>query len=136
MSVRWDPALAMGVPDIDRQHREIFARVEALLYAIRGGSSREEVGRTLAFLSDYVVTHFRAEEDLMRDTAFSGFSTHRAEHERFVRDLAVLRTEHARNGASPSLVLRVNSRVSDWLREHIQRADRELADHLHARERN
>ncbi len=90
----------------------------------------------LAFLSDYVVTHFRAEEDLMRDSGFAGFATHRAEHERFVRDLAVLRTEHARDGASPGLVLRVNSRVSEWLREHILRADRELAGFLAARARN
>ncbi len=135
MPIRWDPTLATGVPEIDRQHEAIFARVEALVQAIRGGSSREEVGRTLAFLNDYVVTHFRAEEEVMRKADFPGMPTHRAEHERFVRDLAVLAAEHARDGATPSLVLRVKGRVSDWLSEHIHRADRELAAHL-ARARN
>jgi len=136
MAIRWDPALVTGVLEIDRQHKEIFARVDALLYAIRGGSSREEVGRLLAFLGDYVITHFRAEEDLMREVEFPGFPTHRAEHQRFVCDLAVLGAEHTRDGASPSLVLRVNSRVSEWLCEHIHRADRELAAYLRARTRN
>jgi hemerythrin len=133
MATRWDPALTTGVAEIDRQHQEIFARVDALLQAIRGGSSREEVGRTLAFLGGYVVTHFMAEEELMRETVFPGLQAHRTEHERFVRDLAVLTAEHSRDGASPSLVLRVNSRISEWLREHIHRSDRELASHLRAR---
>ena len=136
MAIRWDPTLAMGVPEIDRQHKEIFARIDALVYAIRAGSSRDEVGQTISFLRDYVVTHFRAEEGLMRDASFPGFSTHHAEHQRFVRDLTVLVAEHARDGASPSLILRVNSRVSEWLRDHILRADRDLAGFLAARARN
>jgi hemerythrin len=133
MAIQWDPALAMGVPDIDRQHEEIFFRFDSLLQAIRGGSSREEVGRTLAFLSDYIATHFRSEEDLMREAGFPSLTAHRAEHERFSRDLTLLAAEHSRDGASPSLILRVQSRVSEWLCEHIHRADRELAGFLRAR---
>ncbi len=136
MAIRWDPTLVMGVPELDRQHKEIFARLDSLLEAIRGGSSREEVGRTLDFLRDYVLTHFKAEEELMREIAFPGLPTHRAEHDRFVRDLSVLTAEHSRDGASPSLILRVNSRVSEWLREHIQRTDRELAGYVRARAPN
>lgn len=136
MAIRWDATLAMDVPEIDRQHEEIFARLHLLLEAIRGGSSREEVGRMLVFLGDHVVTHFKVEEDLMTGVAFPRLPSHRAEHERFVRDLAVLTAEHTRDGPSPSLVLRVNSRVSEWLREHIHRADRELANYLHARMRH
>ena len=105
MAIRWDPTLVMGVPELDRQHKEIFARLDSLLEAIRGGSSREEVGRTLDFLRDYVLTHFKAEEELMREIAFPGLPTHRAEHDRFVRD-------------------------------HIQRTDRELAGYVRARARN
>jgi hemerythrin len=133
MVIRWDPALVMGVPEIDRQHKEIFLRLDALLQAIRGGSSREEVGRTLAFLREHVATHFKAEEALMREAAFPGTATHRVEHERFASDLDLLAKEHSRDGASPSLVLRVSGRVSEWLREHIHRADRELAGYLRAR---
>ena len=133
MAIHWDPALAMGVPEIDRQHKEIFSRLDSLFQAIRGGSSREEVGRTLAFLREYVGTHFKAEEDLMGEAAFPDLAAHRAEHERFARDLSLLAAEHSRDGASPSLILRVNGRVSEWLREHIQRADRELAGYLRAR---
>ncbi|GEJ55707.1 bacteriohemerythrin [Anaeromyxobacter diazotrophicus] len=132
MAVSWDPTLSTGVPAIDGQHEQLFLHVDALLQAIRSGRSREEVGRTLAFLADYVQTHFTAEEALMRASAYPGYAEHHAEHEGFSRDLATLEEDHRRNGPSAGLILRVNARVTSWLREHIHRVDRPLAEHLRA----
>lgn len=134
MALSWDPTLVTGFPAIDEQHEQLFAHIDALLQAIRSGRSRDEVGRTLAFLADYVQTHFAAEEELMRATAYPGYPEHRAEHEVFTRDLATLEEEYQRNGPSPGLVLRVNGRVTSWLREHIHRVDRLLAEHLRAQQ--
>jgi len=133
MALTWDDTLVMGIPELDAQHRELFARIDALLEAIRGGSSRQEVARTLGFLDDYAREHFEAEEALMRDAAFPGLAAHEREHAELVRDLAELAAEHRRDGPSPSLILRVNRRVVDWLRHHIYRTDRELAAFLQHR---
>lgn len=132
MALSWDSTLVTGVPAIDAQHEQLFTHIDALLQAIRAGRSRDEVGRTLAFLSQYVQTHFAAEEALMRATAYEGYEPHRAEHVLFARELEALAEEHRRDGPSPSLVLRVNGRITAWLREHIYRVDRALADHLRA----
>ncbi len=133
MALTWDGTLVMGIPELDEQHRELFARVDALLEAIRGGSSRQEVARTLEFLGDYVREHFEAEEALMRGAAFPGLAEHEREHAELVRDLVAPSAEHRRDGPSPSLILRVNRRVVDWLRQHIYRTDRELAVFLQRR---
>lgn len=133
MALTWDTTLVMGVPALDEQHQELFQQLDALLDAIRRGSSREEVGRTLDFLCEYVRTHFAAEEALMLEIGYPAFADHKAQHDAFARDLAMLEAEHRRNGPSPSLVLRVNARVSSWLRDHIYRVDRALAEHLLAR---
>jgi hemerythrin len=135
MALSWDPTLVTGVPEVDAQHEQLFERLDALLHAIRRGSSRDEVARTLAFLRDYVDTHFAAEEALMRDAAYGGYEEHKAQHELFARDLAALQEEFRRDGPSPSLILRVNSRVTAWLRDHLHRLDRSLADHLRATRR-
>ncbi|HEX7489485.1 MAG TPA: bacteriohemerythrin [Anaeromyxobacteraceae bacterium] len=132
MALTWDTTLVMGVPALDEQHQELFQRVDALLDAIRRGSSREEVGRTLSFVCDYVQTHFAAEEALMLESGYPALSDHKAQHDAFAHDLAALEAEHRRNGPSPSLILRVNARISGWLRDHIYRADRALAEHLRA----
>jgi hemerythrin len=131
--MQWDPTLEMGVPELDEQHREILHRVDALIHAIRQGYSRDEVGRTLAFLREHVATHFTAEQTLMGAVGFPELAEHQAEHESFVRDLRDLETEHELNGASPSLVLRVSGHVTEWLREHLFGSDRKLAAFLRAR---
>jgi hemerythrin len=135
MTISWDPTLALGIPDLDRQHKEFFARVDSLVHAIRSGFSRDEVGRTLAFLGSYASTHFAAEEALMRAVGFPGLAEHRSEHAGFVRDMEALEAEHQRDGASPSLILRVNVQLSGWLRDHICRTDRELAAFLRQRQK-
>ena len=133
MALTWDTTLVMGVPELDQQHQELFQRLDALLHAIRGGSSRDEGGRTLAFLCVYVRTHFAEEEELMRESGYPSLPDHKAQHDHFAGDLAALEAEHRRNGPSPSLILRVNARVSTWLRDHIYRVDRAFAEHLRAR---
>ncbi|HET9595343.1 MAG TPA: hemerythrin family protein [Anaeromyxobacteraceae bacterium] len=126
MAIAFDDTLITGLPELDRQHRELFVRLDALIEAIRRGSSRQEVGHTLAFLRQYVVTHFADEEVLMREVGFPGREEHTAEHAAFVRDLTALEAEHRRDGASPGLVVRVNVWLTSWLRTHIYDADRRI----------
>ena len=133
MEFAWDHALATGIPDVDRQHQEIFGRAEALVLAIRRGSSRAEVGETLRFLEHHVETHFRDEEALMRAVGFPQLEPHLREHQEFLRDVAALGSEHRRDGASPGLILRVTGRVSSWLKSHIGESDRRLAEFVRAR---
>jgi hemerythrin len=133
MAITWDDSLVMGVAELDRQHRELFTRLDALLEAIRRGSSRDEVSHTLTFLREYVAQHFAAEEELMRGLGFPGHDGHRDEHASFTRDFVGLEEEHRRDGASPSLVLRVNVWLTGWLREHIYRTDRQLGEFMKAR---
>jgi hemerythrin len=132
MAITFDETLIMGVPELDRQHRELFRRLDALIEAIRRGSSRDEIAHTLAFLREYVGVHFEAEEAVMRAAGYGALDAHRAEHDRFVRDLAAFETEHRRDGATPSLIVRVNARLRGWLAEHLYRSDRELGTFLRA----
>jgi hemerythrin len=127
-----DPILLTGVDDIDRQHREIFARVGALLDAARSRRSRQEVIRTLEFLGSYAVDHFASEEREMERTRYPKAEGHRLEHRQFVKELEVLRNELASEGPTPLFVIRLGNRVTEWLREHIYRTDRLLGEWLRA----
>jgi hemerythrin len=122
----FDPVLLTGDDEIDRQHRELFARVGALLDAGRLHESRAEVTRLLDFMGAYVVEHFAAEERRMIETAYPRLEAHRREHERLAADLAGLRRELDETGASPLLVIRAGTRLTSWLREHVYRTDRLL----------
>jgi hemerythrin len=133
MAIAWDPSLEVGIPEIDAQHQELFRRLDGLLEAIRSGRSREEVGKTLLFLEDYTVQHFGAEETQMIVRAYPGFADHKKEHEGFIAELQALKAEHQRDGPTASLIIRVNTYLTGWLRSHIFRTDRALVAFLTAR---
>jgi hemerythrin len=135
MTVEFDPVLLTGVDEIDRQHRELFARVGALLEASRNQRSREEVIRLLEFLGGYVVEHFGAEERRMEEAGYPKIDGHRAEHRQLVKELEVLRHELKSEGPTRLFVIRVGNRVTEWLREHIYRTDRLLGEWLRAQRR-
>ena len=133
MSSRSDGLHVLDVAEIDREHQELHLRVEALVHAIRRGSSRDEVGRTLGYLQKYADTHLTGEDALMRQVGFPDLERHRAEHEDFLRTLAALKAEHEAAGPSPSLILRVSTCIRSWVRDHAFRADRQLLEYLRAR---
>jgi hemerythrin len=126
MSFAWTPELAVGVEAIDAQHRELFARVDALLRAAREGRGPVEALHVLGFLGEYVVEHFALEEALMRDGAYPGFAAHRAEHAALERRFAALRTSFARGGADDALAEAVEAELGGWLVRHVSGTDRAL----------
>jgi hemerythrin len=127
-----DPLLLTGVDDIDAQHRELFARIGALLEASRNRRSREEVVRLLDFLGGFVIEHFSCEERTMEAAGYPKLEGHRQEHRQLVKELEVLRHELQSEGPTPLFVIRVGNRVTEWLREHVYRTDRLLCDFLKA----
>jgi len=131
--ITWDRNLETGNEEIDGQHRELFHRIDKLLAASREKRSREEVGQTLTFLGDYVVQHFGAEERMMGAAAYPDLEAHRAEHARFVQEFGILYREFKAEGPTTLFIIRVGNRVTNWLREHIYRTDRQLVEYLRQR---
>ena len=132
MTIRWRAALAVGHPVIDGQHRELFARAQALVDAFAGGD-HAEVNRVFDFLGGYVIDHFTAEEGLMIESGFPGRGVHKAEHDRFIRDYRALRALFAHHGPMPALEVKARTWLGDWLERHVAGADQRLGAHLSAR---
>ena len=130
MPFSWDPSYAVGHPTIDRQHQELFARMNALLVAMNARRGQEEIERLLGFLSGYVVQHFGAEEALMRQHAYDGMAAHVAEHQGFEAEMRRMVDAYRKSGASASMVIALNHRLRDWLLGHVGRMDTKLAAFL------
>ena len=122
MGLQWTTALSVGVPEIDAQHRELFGRVDALLDAMLA-NDRSVSARTLAFLREYAAVHFGAEEALMRELDYPGLASHAAEHQAFTAEVDDLGRQLEREGTSAALLLELERRVCDWLRDHVYFTD-------------
>lgn len=132
MPIQWDENLAIGVPAIDGQHRELFARVATFEGALERRDATE-IARTLSFLRDYAFVHFAQEEQLMRGAAYPRLDAHRASHAAFVDRLSSLAREHEATGPSALLGLRARNWIVVWLLDHVGIDDVAVGRHLRAR---
>ncbi|WP_242342581.1 bacteriohemerythrin [Anaeromyxobacter terrae] len=127
MAIQWTHALAVGVSEIDAQHQELFLRAARVVDALDAGE-RADVVELVQYLHGHAVTHFGLEETWMRETRYPGFVRHKAEHDRFVADLAQIAGELARGqGAVP---FRVGRWLAEWLETHVGQSDLELGRYL------
>jgi hemerythrin len=133
MVLQWDPGLALGHADIDRQHQELFRRFGALVEAMDFGNV-QGIGGLFDYLGEYVKTHFAAEERIMAETAYPGAYVHASAHARFIREYGELRMLFDAAGASPGVAVKTRVWIEDWLRAHIAGVDQALARHLIARQ--
>jgi hemerythrin len=111
MAIPWTPALAIGVPEIDHQHQELFLRIEQLVQGVSRGNATD-VECLLEFLGQYVVKHFGAEERWMLRSAYPDYARHKAEHERFIRDYEHMRQEFREKGPNVLVGIRMNNWIA------------------------
>jgi hemerythrin len=126
----WDDSLAVGVERIDQQHRELFEAINRLLDAMKERRGKEEAGRCLSFLADYVERHFGEEEQLMARRAYPARDAHLAQHAAFRASFKDLAVDLVRDGPSSELAVRVQTQVGEWLRKHIRTIDVQLGRFL------
>jgi len=131
MRIEWRDDLAIGVPSIDDQHRELFSRFNRLIEACNDGRGKDVIADIITFLRDYVTVHFCDEEELQREIGYPDRASHQEQHRYFVDRLSAMETEFLSGGASLPLVIKTNNLLVEWLITHISRTDRKVGVYLH-----
>lgn len=117
MSSEWTPDLTLNHELLDGQHAEIFRCLAALADALSG--PKDALDQALTGLSDALVTHLAAEEQLMADVLYPERARHKSAHELFMADFLQMRETLREEGASPAVDDWVRRRIPEWLRFHI-----------------
>ena len=127
---RWGPEYEFGIDDVDAQHRALADVLDRMRLCMGHCAGSSELGSLLAELEARTVHHFRSEEQTMAAEAFPGLEPHCANHRAFERRV---RETHQLHRDGRFVRLPTVSLLQGWLFEHIDRADREFSDYLHAR---
>lgn len=133
MNIAWTDDLATGIDEIDSQHKDLFQRLNDLLDACSQQKGKEEIGKFLNFLSDYVILHFAAEEREMMKHQYPGIIDHKIEHSKFTLAIGDLKKEFAQQGARIDVVLVAVRTSFEWLQFHIRKTDKALGVFLKAK---
>lgn len=130
----WTNDLAVGIPEIDSQHQELFRQLDHLAWAMSaGGAARSDVERIVRFLAHYVVDHFTTEESLMDRHEYPAAGHHKFQHQVFAREVAAFEARLDQGPVPASAVLGLHRKITDWLTNHIGKTDAVLGTYLKAR---
>lgn len=132
MAIQWRDSYAIGIKEIDDQHKQLFDSIDKLFEACNQGKGKEEVGNTLDFLEDYTKVHFSDEQKLHQKYNYPEATSHRAIHENFLLHMTELKKQFEKEGASVLFVSTVNKSVLNWLLKHIGSLDKEFATFVKA----
>jgi hemerythrin len=130
--IDWNDSFAIGVPVIDAQHRELFARVASFEAALERGDA-QAIARTFGFLREYALVHFAQEERLIHEARYPREDEHKEKHAQFVERLAALVREHETSGATAFLGLRTRNWITVWLLDHVAGDDQAVGRFIRSR---
>jgi hemerythrin len=107
--VEWRDGFKVSIPQIDFEHRHLFALVKAL--------NLQSVERTLEELLSYVVTHFTNEQALMEESRYPMFEEHLQLHETFSTFVADFLAES--DSWNEERIQELRRFLNKWLIGHI-----------------
>lgn len=134
----WKEKYKIGVPQIDAQHEELFARVTVFVETLRSDKEWAEkvssVNDTLEFMKDYVVTHFRDEEAYQEEIGYTGLAEHKKTHSDMVAYVAAISEQYKKEGYKEITMQQFAGKLVTWLVNHVVADDQKIADYARNRE--
>ena len=129
----WTPALAIGVPEIDAQHKTLFERAGRFEAAVKAREHSFRLEDLFAYLVDYARVHFAAEEKFMREVGYPGLAEQLHEHAEFRRRLLSLVPQWESEDDSTAMLAALVGFLDAWLIDHVTRSDQRIGDFVRTR---
>jgi hemerythrin-like metal-binding protein len=130
----WCDKYAVGVENIDAEHKEMFDAVRELGSAMAQNADAAETGALLEKLVDATGKHFADEEAMMREAKYPGLALHAANHQRLKEKVEAFADRYSQSGAKMNQ--HALNFLRDWLVYHIENDDQRLGDWLKNRVRD
>jgi hemerythrin len=127
-TIKWTPAISVGVAEIDEQHQKLFAIIDELGKAQAAVPDKGAVLAILTQLVDYSDYHFRTEDDFMIENSYPLFLSHRKEHLAYIKKMGTLIDDLENKAAAlPGGILNF---LCDWWQTHISQSDMKYARYI------
>lgn len=130
----WKEKYKIGITVIDEQHEELFRRVSEFVQAIRTeglwADKEEKVKVTMAFLQQYVITHFNYEEAYQKKLGYPDRMEHHKIHEEFKAEVAQYAKQFSEEGYCEPAVQKLAGKLLAWLINHVVATDQRMANYV------
>jgi hemerythrin len=127
---QWDERFETGIEIIDKQHRELFKRIDNLALAVYEGKGKSELNKIIEYLETYINDHFTLEERLMYINDYPQYVDHLKKHQNFTVFFEGIAEEMDAKGTDSYLAIRVEKEVRDWWQTHVLQTDMEYVPYI------
>lgn len=117
----WTDSLALGIVEIDLQHKQLVGMVNDLHDAMLQGKANDVLGVMLRRLATYTDTHFATEERYFDRFGYDGAAVHKLQHRQFGDKVADFRRGFEEGRVL--LSVDVMSFLKTWLVDHMSGID-------------
>ena len=122
--IEWRDEFALGIPAVDREHRELIERINFMLLQAHA-TDGHAAGRFLGALYTAIAAHFALEEHFMAARRYDRFAEHKAQHKELLGQLREIMRE-CESGGFAGCSDRLAPRLRDWFWRHFQTMDSRL----------
>ena len=130
MAYQWDSSLETGHEKIDNQHKQLVAALNAIIDASAQGKGKDEILKTLDFLTGYTIMHFSTEEKFQVQYKYPDYLAHKRYHDEFKVTVAQLTERLVKEGPTEEMIRIVTTTIGDWLLNHIKGDDFRMATYV------
>lgn len=131
--IKWKDEFDLGIEEIDNEHRDLVALINALHDAMLAGAGRADILEGISQIYALVSAHFEREEAFMRESRYMAYAEHKEDHEVLLDDLREI-IEQVRSGGGYAEA-RLSADLQYWFSEHFRTHDARLHRHGHDDER-
>ncbi|HTH15296.1 MAG TPA: bacteriohemerythrin [Magnetospirillum sp.] len=125
--IEWTDEYKLGIPVIDREHRELLDVCNEFLDAVQHG---EPIPRLAAILDRMLLltrAHFVGEERMLDRHGYPGLAAHKAEHDHLLVQAEALKARYldvSQEEELRHLTMETADFLQTWLLDHIRTNDR------------
>ena len=123
MTLEWKEEYALGHPDIDAQHKDLFDLINQMAAA----QTPDQLKLVLMRLYKHTREHFELEEGLMRQAGYPGLDVHAGYNNGLLTRLNAL-SQDVGKGLMDRPAM--NKLMTDWALRHTQFDDADAAEYI------
>lgn len=129
--ILWNESYSVGIKRIDEQHKNLVLILNMLYESFVDQTTGQKLKEIIDQLIDYTRYHFKAEEELFKQSDYPDTERHIEEHNEFIVKVARFKTEF--EAGKTNLTFQLMNFLRNWLINHIAISDQDYAGHFRSK---